>query len=87
MGVDLQRNAESLSKKQKKARLCNSVSRESDAPQPSYLVPDRVTGFDQVEELRRLCPGRTWNFVGLHQKVLNQLTGCVALVDRSKRSV
>ncbi|THH16765.1 hypothetical protein EW146_g3919 [Bondarzewia mesenterica] len=28
-----------------------------------YLVPDRVTGLKEVEELRRLCPGRTWNFV------------------------
>ncbi|KAF8912868.1 asparagine synthase [Gymnopilus junonius] len=29
----------------------------------SYLVPDRVTGLMELEELRRLCPGRTWNFV------------------------
>ncbi|KAF8331070.1 asparagine synthase-domain-containing protein [Cantharellus anzutake] len=27
-----------------------------------YLVPDRVTGFEGVEELRTLCPGRRWNF-------------------------
>jgi hypothetical protein len=30
-----------------------------------YEVPDRITGTTEVEELRRLCPGRTWNFVGL----------------------
>ena len=30
---------------------------------PSYNVPDRLTGLQEVEELRRLCPGRTWNFV------------------------
>lgn len=30
-----------------------------------YDVPDRITGTNEVEELRRLCPGRTWNFVGL----------------------
>lgn len=30
-----------------------------------YEVPDRITGKSEVEELRRLCPGRTWNFVGL----------------------
>ncbi|KAL4069483.1 asparagine synthase-domain-containing protein [Scleroderma citrinum] len=29
----------------------------------SYLVPDRITGLQEVEELQRLCPGRTWNFV------------------------
>ncbi|KDR85200.1 hypothetical protein GALMADRAFT_233883 [Galerina marginata CBS 339.88] len=29
----------------------------------SYLVPDRVTGIMEVEELRRICPGRIWNFV------------------------
>ncbi|KAJ7130103.1 asparagine synthase-domain-containing protein [Mycena crocata] len=31
-------------------------------PLPLYMVPDRVTGFQEVEELRRLCP-RVWNFV------------------------
>ncbi|KAF8349883.1 asparagine synthase-domain-containing protein [Amanita rubescens] len=29
----------------------------------SYLVPDRVTGLQELEELRRICPGRQWNFV------------------------
>jgi hypothetical protein len=29
----------------------------------TYEVPDRKTGKDEVEELRRLCPGRIWNFV------------------------
>jgi hypothetical protein len=28
-----------------------------------YEVPDRITGMEEVNELRRLCPGRTWNFV------------------------
>ncbi|KAL0950911.1 hypothetical protein HGRIS_007670 [Hohenbuehelia grisea] len=34
-------------------------------PQPlvPYMVPDRVTGLQELEELRRLCPGRVWNFV------------------------
>ncbi|KAJ6574847.1 asparagine synthase-domain-containing protein [Mycena capillaripes] len=31
-------------------------------PPPAYMVPDRVTGLQEVEELRRLCP-RVWNFV------------------------
>ncbi|KAI9454864.1 asparagine synthase-domain-containing protein [Lactarius psammicola] len=30
---------------------------------PGYLVPDRVSGLSELEELRRLCPGRQWNFV------------------------
>lgn len=28
-----------------------------------YDVPDRVTGRQELEELRRLSPNRTWNFV------------------------
>ncbi|KAF7339870.1 Asparagine synthetase domain-containing protein 1 [Mycena venus] len=27
-------------------------------PPPTYMVPDRVTGLQEVEELRRLCPPR-----------------------------
>ncbi|KAH6917180.1 asparagine synthase [Coprinopsis sp. MPI-PUGE-AT-0042] len=30
---------------------------------PAYSVPDRKTGLQELEELRRLCPGRKWNFV------------------------
>ncbi|KAH8120264.1 asparagine synthase-domain-containing protein [Phellopilus nigrolimitatus] len=29
----------------------------------SYLVPDRVTGFEELVELKKLCPQRQWNFV------------------------
>ncbi|EPT04161.1 hypothetical protein FOMPIDRAFT_1027956 [Fomitopsis schrenkii] len=32
----------------------------------SYDVPDRLTGLQEVDELRRLCPGRTWNFVEIN---------------------
>ncbi|KAH7920081.1 hypothetical protein BV22DRAFT_1074525 [Leucogyrophana mollusca] len=35
----------------------------AESEQTSYMVPDRLTGLTEVEELRRLCPGRTWNFV------------------------
>lgn len=28
-----------------------------------YSVPDRTTGLLELEELRRTCPGRIWNFV------------------------
>ncbi|KAK0465353.1 asparagine synthase-domain-containing protein [Desarmillaria tabescens] len=43
-------------KKDKKPSECDSV-------RVSYMVPDRKTGLQELEELRRLCPGRTWNFV------------------------
>ncbi|CAE6536819.1 unnamed protein product [Rhizoctonia solani] len=29
----------------------------------TYDVPDRLTGLQQLEELKRLCPHRKWNFV------------------------
>ncbi|KAJ7492876.1 asparagine synthase-domain-containing protein [Mycena latifolia] len=32
---------------------------------PLYMVPDRVTGLQEVEELRRICP-RVWNFVEIN---------------------
>ncbi|KAF8587363.1 hypothetical protein K439DRAFT_1407774 [Ramaria rubella] len=28
-----------------------------------YDVPDRLSGLEELEELRQLCPGRQWNFV------------------------
>jgi hypothetical protein len=34
--------------------------------EPSYRVPDRVTGLQELEELKKLCPGRRWNFVSSH---------------------
>ncbi|KAH8835386.1 asparagine synthase-domain-containing protein [Flagelloscypha sp. PMI_526] len=33
---------------------------------PPYLVPDRLSGLEEVEELRRVCPERTWNFVEIN---------------------
>jgi hypothetical protein len=41
----------------------DKVATGSCAEDVSYLVPDRVTGLQEVEELRLLCPGRVWNFV------------------------
>lgn len=31
-----------------------------------WNVPDRLTGIETLEELRRLCPGRAWNFVEIN---------------------
>ncbi|KAK0505900.1 asparagine synthase-domain-containing protein [Armillaria luteobubalina] len=39
---------------------------EGDPVRVSYMVPDRKTGLQEVEELRKLCPGRTWNFVEIN---------------------
>lgn len=49
-------------KRQLKAAEINRTVKES----ASYMVPDRVTGLQEVEEFRRICPGRTWNFVGIN---------------------
>jgi hypothetical protein len=38
-------------------------STKADASIDAYAVPDRLSGLAEVEELRRVCPGRTWNFV------------------------
>ncbi|KAL4268062.1 Asparagine synthetase domain-containing protein [Pleurotus pulmonarius] len=39
-------------------------SGKSEQPRrPVYMVPDRISGLEELEELRRLCPGRQWNFV------------------------
>ncbi|KAI0271497.1 asparagine synthase-domain-containing protein [Gloeopeniophorella convolvens] len=60
-------NAGGMSKKKKKAKVLQDAA-PVDGPllerySPDYLVPDRITGLTELEELRRLCPGRQWNFV------------------------
>jgi hypothetical protein len=65
MQNEVEGNIASLPKKQKKAKMrqmANTVSVTTQSSN-SYRVPDRVTGLEETEELRRLCPGRVWNFV------------------------
>lgn len=52
-------------KKKSKARngVNESANNVASSNSPQYMVPDRVTGLEEVEELRQLCPGRVWNFV------------------------
>ncbi|KAF9270438.1 hypothetical protein L218DRAFT_848553 [Marasmius fiardii PR-910] len=58
-------NIGGLSKReQKKRTLQNDIDSKSEGT--SYMVPDRVTGLQELEELRRLCPGRRWNFVEIN---------------------
>ena len=49
--------------KQQKKRERAALENATLPTAPSYWVPDRVTGLQELEELRSLCPGRTWNFV------------------------
>jgi hypothetical protein len=59
-------------KKQKSKALQDAKSTEgqlSGRYDPNYLVPDRSAGLSELEELRRLCPGRRWNFVSLHGRI------------------
>ncbi|KAG8925968.1 hypothetical protein FRC01_009496 [Tulasnella sp. 417] len=59
------RAASKPSGKSKKVRP-SSDEAEQESPEhgrPTYDVPDRLTGREEVEELRRCCPERTWNFV------------------------
>lgn len=50
-------------KKPKKNK--NKAQAPVPAPPTPYSVPDRVTGIQATDELRRVCPGRKWNFVCL----------------------
>ncbi|KIM84589.1 hypothetical protein PILCRDRAFT_6217 [Piloderma croceum F 1598] len=65
MQIQVEGNIASLPKKQKKAKMRQMANTVSGTAQGSnsYRVPDRVTGLEETEELRRLCPGRVWNFV------------------------
>ncbi|KAF4623755.1 hypothetical protein D9613_001987 [Agrocybe pediades] len=60
--IQTEGNVGGVSKRALKNRAQNQDLKQT-PKKTSYLVPDRVTGMTEVEELRRLCPGRTWNFV------------------------
>ncbi|KAK0246021.1 asparagine synthase-domain-containing protein [Armillaria nabsnona] len=53
---------------------------ESNPVRVSYMVPDRKTGLQEVEELRQLCPGRTWNFVEVNVPY-NESQGVRSIVE------
>ena len=65
--VQVDGNVGGVKKKKQRAILKNGISIDEQFPgryNPNYLVPDRVAGLSELEELRGLCPGRQWNFVG-----------------------
>lgn len=70
--LQLNGNIGALPKKKRNQHLKKSETDPSrgngDRELSPYIVPDRATGLQEVEELRRLCPGRTWNFVSLSTK-------------------
>jgi len=41
----------------------SSRIQQQQQPQTKYNVPDRVTGYESLSELRRIAPKRHWNFV------------------------
>ncbi|KAG8219982.1 hypothetical protein J3R82DRAFT_989 [Butyriboletus roseoflavus] len=62
--LQLDGNIGALPKKKRKHLKAAETdsSGDADSELSSYMVPDRATGLQEVEELRRLCPGRLWNF-------------------------
>lgn len=70
--VQAEGNIGALPRREKKAKLRDRM--EYGTIDVTYNVPDRLTGLQELEELRRLCPERVWNFVSLmHSKALNEL--------------
>ncbi|PCH33476.1 hypothetical protein WOLCODRAFT_160094 [Wolfiporia cocos MD-104 SS10] len=62
--VKVEGNVGGLPNREKKLKLRNPL--DYSTVNVSYDVPDRLTGLQEVEELRRLCPGRKWNFVEIN---------------------
>jgi len=68
--VQVDGNVGGIKKKKLKA-LQDARSKEevSGRYDPNYLVPDRFAGLSELEELRKLCPGRQWNFVSFFTRI------------------
>ncbi|KAI6133235.1 asparagine synthase-domain-containing protein [Pisolithus croceorrhizus] len=62
--VRLGGNSDMLPKRErKKYRKAGEIMKVTDEGTTLYLVPDRVTGLEEVDELRKLCPGRNVEFL------------------------
>lgn len=64
IAVNIEGNVYGLPKREKKQKLRDPL--DYSTVKVTYDVPDRLTGLQEVEELRRLCPGRTWNFLEIN---------------------
>lgn len=59
--VQAEGNIGGMPKREKKQKMRERM--DYNTIDVTYHVPDRATGLQELEELRRLCPHRTWNFV------------------------
>ncbi|KAI5123605.1 hypothetical protein M0805_003421 [Coniferiporia weirii] len=53
-------------RKRKRERGRTSIAPEGEQKRTdfdSFIVPDRITGLEELVELRKLCPRRRWNFL------------------------
>ncbi|KAI1797708.1 asparagine synthase-domain-containing protein [Ganoderma leucocontextum] len=64
IAVKVEGNVYGLPKREKKQKLRDPL--DYSTVKVMYDVPDRLTGVQEVEELRRLCPRRTWNFLEIN---------------------
>ena len=58
-------SSEDVKKKRKNSQNTSLVSEggQLNGKFDPYLVPDRVTGLEELAELQTVCPHRRWNFV------------------------
>ncbi|KAI0735363.1 asparagine synthase-domain-containing protein [Earliella scabrosa] len=64
LAVKVEGNIYALPKREKKQKLQNPL--DYSTVKVTYDVPDRLTGLQEVEELRRLRPNRKWNFLEIN---------------------
>ncbi|KAI0757184.1 asparagine synthase-domain-containing protein [Daedaleopsis nitida] len=64
IAVKVEGNIYGLPKREKKQKLRDPL--DYSTVKVTYDVPDRLTGLQEVEELRRLRPNRTWNFLEIN---------------------
>ncbi|KAJ3569276.1 hypothetical protein NP233_g5157 [Leucocoprinus birnbaumii] len=64
--VQQEGNPDALPKHLKRERKKNEPNGRIPRHDTSYLVPDRVGGLEELEELRKVCPNRVWNFVEIN---------------------
>ena len=83
--IRAQDNGGGLSNNKKKDRQRRQIN--SDHTADTYMVPDRITGLQELEELRRLCPSRVWNFVRLSFLPTISLLMSTLLIGRGQCAV
>lgn len=64
IAVKVDGNIGGLPKREKKQKLREPLDYAT--VKVSYDVPDRLTGLQELEELRRLRPNRKWNFLEIN---------------------